>query len=76
MRDEKRSWVWRLLGQTEELLPQLSGGVECSLGHRKQPQSPQGRKNLRGVPEVLTQLPCTPIGASHFRSPKAFGGDE
>ena len=63
----------RSLREAEELLPQLARCFELSPRHVKAPQSVQHRKELRGLPHLLTQLARPGVGFSHFRGCKASG---
>src|SRR5215468_3635762 len=76
VRRHKHGSVLDLSRQGEELLTQdlrhlMLGGHMMTI-----PQTTQYEEKLRGIVEVLTELPSTRVGLSHFRSGVAFGGSQ
>ena len=59
--------VLLLLGQAQELLPQLACREKLAPHMMKQPQPKEDREELAWLSDLLAQLPCAGIGRLHFR---------
>jgi len=66
MRRHEHSRVVHLVCQGKELLGERMGRLVLGPHKIKIPQSPQHRKQLPRVFEVLTEVPCTGIGLFHL----------
>src|SRR5262245_43255553 len=66
------SRVVRPVGEAEQLLAQLTRRLVPARTHIKEPESPQGREELRRLTHLLTQPTRPAIGSFHLRGCVAF----
>src|SRR6266498_2659883 len=71
-----KSRVLLTLREAEELFPQLPCRLQLRPHIRKPPQSKKSRKELRDVPQLLTQYARAGISAFHLGGRKAFAGHQ
>ena len=73
---QEESGVLRALGQAQELLRQLARRLQLAPHQIKRPQPKEHREELRGLPDLLAQLPGAGVGLLPLPGGKAFGGHQ